>query len=288
MTNHIWKYIAACILASVIGSNAFAQGAKLAVINTAGEVWARDLDLSGGNVGEGVKLTGPGLFGGPDDRFVVASGHSIAVITTSGAFWPRVVGENNTIGPGFKTSGSLFGGPNAKYVLYDYGCSKVYVVNTNGEVWAHSVPFQNGDVGIGRKLNGPSLFGDKNDKYVVLDGPRIGLDRPRILVINTQGEVWAHDILSRNRPPNSLGCDYDTVGGGYKLTGPSLFGGPNDKYVLSIDGYILVINTLGEVWSRRLSQTAVGLGVKLNGPGLFGGANDKYVVTYHEPPPPPK
>ncbi len=283
MTNYIWKYIAACILASVINSGAFAQGAKLAVINTAGEVWARDLDLSGGNVGAGVKLSGPGLFGGPDDQFVVASVNSIAVITTSGAFWPRTVQLNNTIGPGFKTSGSLFGGPNAKYVLYNYGCGEVYVVNTQGEVWAHST--SSTSVGIGRKLNGPSLFGGPNDKYVVFDGARI-------LVINTQGEVWAHDLSSSNRPPNSLlGCEYDTVGIGYKLAGPSLFGGPNDKYVACTggpDGYLLVINSLGEVWSRRLSRAAVGPGVKLNGPGLFGAANDKYVVTYQEPAPPPR
>ena len=63
--------------------------AKLAVINTQGEVWARD--LSGNNVGPGVKLTGPLLFGGPDDQFVISSLNLIAVITTSGAYWPRTV-----------------------------------------------------------------------------------------------------------------------------------------------------------------------------------------------------
>ena len=47
------------------------MGDKLAVINTAGEVWARDLDLTGDTIGAGAKLTGPGLFGGPGDQFIV-------------------------------------------------------------------------------------------------------------------------------------------------------------------------------------------------------------------------
>jgi hypothetical protein len=254
---------------------------QLAVINTAGEVWARDLDLSSGNVGAGSKLTGPGLFGGPDDQFVVASGTSIAVITKSGAFWPRTVEIGNAISPGVQTSGSLFGGQNAKYVLYYSGSSSVvYVVNTKGEVWTHSIGTQSGNptsVVSGRKMNGPSLFGAPNDKYVVLEGNRI-------LVINTQGEVWAHDLSESNPTPGTFGgLKFDTVSTGRKLNGPGLFGAPNDKYVAYVPGHLLVINNLGEVWARAITSSEVGPGVKLNGSGLFGGANDKYVVTYDTP-----
>jgi hypothetical protein len=39
------------------------------VVNTEGEVWARTVSHS--TVGAGHKLSGPGLFGGKDDRFVV-------------------------------------------------------------------------------------------------------------------------------------------------------------------------------------------------------------------------
>jgi hypothetical protein len=251
---------------------------QLAVINTAGEVWTRDLDLPGGTIGVGSKLTGPGLFGGPDDQFVVACYNSIAVVTTSGAFWPRYV-QIGSIGSGIQTSGSLFGGTDTKYVLYDCGCNAVYVVNTKGEVWSHPIGSQNGipkSVGPGSKMKG-LLFGSPNAKYVVLGGPGI-------LVINTQGEVWAH-FLSSSKPMTF--CNYDTVGTGYKLSGPGLFGAPNDKYVAYQGGSLLVINSLGEVWAHTIGSSTVGPGRKLKGPGLFGGPNDKYVVTYQFPFPPP-
>jgi hypothetical protein len=256
---------------------------KLAVINTAGEVWARDLDLAGSKVGAGVQLTGPGLFGGTDDQFVVASGPWIAVITKSGAYWPRRVQFDNTIGSGMQVSGSLFGGPDTKYVLYDGGCQEVYVVNTAGEVWTHTIASQNGNftsVGLGQQMNGPSLFGSTNPKYVVLE---IG---SRILVINAQGEVWAYDISISNPTPNQFQCGFNTVSAGQQLTGPGLFGAPNDKYVAFVYNSLLVINTLGEVWAHNITDSAVGSGNMLNGPGLFGGTDDKYVVTYSVEPPP--
>jgi hypothetical protein len=245
---------------------------QLAVINTAGEVWTRDLDLPGGTIGAGSKLTGPGLFGGPDDQFVVACYNSIAVVTTSGAFWPRYVQTGNTITSGSKTSGSLFGGTDTKYVLYDCGCNAVYVVNTKGEVWSHAI---GKSVGAGSKMKG-LLFGSPNDKYVVF-GPA------SILVINTQGEVWAH-VLSSSKPMTF--CNYDTVSTGQKI-GSGLFGAPNDKYVAYWGGSLLVINSLGEVWAHRIGSSTVGPGVKLKGPGLFAAPNDKYVVTYQFPFPPP-
>jgi hypothetical protein len=259
-----------------LGLHTFAQDAKLAVINTQGEVWARD--LSSNDVGPGVKLTGPNLFGGPDEQFVVASLNSIAVITKSGMFWPRIV-DNTAISAASRLSGSLFGGSDTKYVLDGRSCSAVYVVNNRGEVWAHSIGPS--AVGIGSKLKGPSLFGSTNDKYVVYDD-----SNKRILVINTRGEVWAHDISSST--PNIF-CGLDTIGTGYKLDGPGLFDAPNDKYVICIGSRLLVINTLGEVWAREISRSAISRGVKLNGPKLFGAPDDKYVVAYYvrlsSPPP---
>jgi hypothetical protein len=70
--------------------NAFPQdfAQELAVINTRGDVWARDLDLSGGNVGAGVKLTGPSLFGWPDDQFVDAQNFLHAISTVDGSERP--------------------------------------------------------------------------------------------------------------------------------------------------------------------------------------------------------
>ena len=190
----------------------------------------------------GVKLAGPGLFGGPDDQFVVASESTIAVVTKSGDFWPRQA-TDTTISQPSHPSGSLFGCPNTKYVLYDVSCNTVYIVNTNGEVWSHNISTTNGvptTVGGGNRLNAPSPFGAPNDKYVVFDGQRI-------FVVNTAGEVWAHD-LSSSKP---IFCGIDTVGGGHKLSGPGLFGGPNDKYVVSLNGTLYVISWSAAGLPRR-------------------------------------
>jgi hypothetical protein len=268
MKRRSWNYLVALLLLCTAASSALAQGMKLAVINASGEVWARD--LSANSIGPGVKLAGPALFGGSDDRFVVASQNSIAVVTMSGALWRRQV-DDISVGPGVQHGGSLFGGPDAKYVVDGGSCRAVFVVNSAGEVWAHALGLKS--IGVGNRLNGPSLFGGPNDKYVVYD------DRNRrILVVNTRGEVWAHDMAG-NAAQGA--CGFDGVGGGYRLNGSGLFGGPNDKYVVASGGRLLVINAMGEVWARSMTRSAIGPGVKLDGPGLFGGPDDKYVVAYY-------
>jgi hypothetical protein len=130
------------------------------------------------------------------------------------------------------------------------------------------------------------LFGAADDKYVVTTGYSI-------LVINTKGEVWAHD-LTKSDP--KLSCP-DTVNLGYKLGGPSLFSAPNDKYVIFYNNsysFLLVINTLGEVWAHYYDGTTVGRGNKLKGPGVFEDfkireegiqliqdpPDDKYVIAF--------
>jgi hypothetical protein len=188
--------------------------------------------------------------------------------------------DNQTIGSSLKLSGSLFGSSDAKYVLGGDNCGQrvAYVINSKGEVWMHLIDSQS--VGDGKKLNGPSLFGGSDHKYAVyIDGS--------ILVINTRGEVWSHNVLASTRAPQTF-CDlYDTIRDGHKLAGTSLFGGPNDRYVLALGHRLLVVNTLGEVWAHDLSSVGVGAGVKLSGPGLFGTPNDtKYVVAYDYTPPP--
>ena len=55
---------------------------RLAVINQAGEVWARDITAT--TVSPGVKLQGPSLFGGPDDAYVLGTNNAISVVTESG------------------------------------------------------------------------------------------------------------------------------------------------------------------------------------------------------------
>lgn len=127
----LWSKLSAIlpVLLLTLGQ-AFAEGNKLAVINQRGEVWARDLYSN--RVSVGVKLNGPSLFGGPDDRYVIASANSIAVVTASGEAWSRTVTDSDVSQP-THLSGSLFGGPDAKYVL-DGGPCGIDVVNQRGEV----------------------------------------------------------------------------------------------------------------------------------------------------------
>jgi hypothetical protein len=263
----VWALVPALlIIALLVGLwKLYAQTLKLAVINTNGEVWARD--LSDNTIGPSVKLTGPSLFGGSDDRYVLGFFNSISVVTELGAVWPRKI-TDTTVGASSKLSGSLFGGADTKYVLNDESCDLIFVVNTSGEVWGHSISSSSVDDGF--RLNGPSLFEGRNEKYLVFD---VDGSNKRILVVNTAGEVWAHDL---SRVPNTF-CGLDGIGAGYKLSGPGLFGAPNDKYVLA---GLYVVNTSGEVWRHGTTHSAVGDGVKLNGPTLFGARNDKYVVTY--------
>ena len=176
--------------------------------------------------------------------------------------------------PGHHVPGSLFGAPDARFVLRDVRNNAVYVVNNKGEVWAHQLSLAEG-VSVGYRLKGPSLFGGADDKYALLDS-RFN----RILVINKQGQVWAHDLSCSIPPvPPSASCTVDTVGAGYKLNGPTLFGGPDDKYVVLANDLLMVANTEGEVWARTIAHSTVGAGHKLSGPGLFGGKDDRFVVV---------
>jgi hypothetical protein len=242
-----------------------------------------------------VKLNDGGLFGDHDDRFVVASGMiqrssttpatNIGVIgvITSSSFWPRQVNAQS-IGQASQISG-VVSGPDTKYLLLSPDCgdlslvySSFFSVNAKGEVGGKIyITGQDSitnpltgtlDSNNPTPLHGPALSGFPDAKYVVLWNNQI-------LVINKMGEVWAH-ALSNNRGT----CGYDTVGAGQKLSG-SLFGALDDKYVVTLQQTIYVVNNAGEVWAHTLTYPNISGGVKLNGPSLFGGPDDKYVVTYY-------
>jgi hypothetical protein len=282
MTNSHLKCFLVTFACVVNSSNLVAQSPMLAVVNTAGEVWTRYLSFSDGTIGPGFKLDGPPLFGGPDAQFVVGGNQHIAVITNSGAFWQRNIAYYNRIEEGIQAAGSLFGGTDTSFVLFDDRCRNVHVVNNRGEIWTHYIQ-QGSDLTVspGQKISGPSLFYGSNARYVLLENSRV-------LVVNTLGEVWAHDLV---RPPDYgffNSCRIDAVGPGYKLNGPSLFGANDDRYAAWINGYLLVVNTAGEVWARAVNQWSVGDGFKLDGPGLFWANNDAFVVTHWEALRPPR
>jgi hypothetical protein len=261
------------MLLPAVTVTAYAQN-YLAVINQTGEVWPRSLDST--SVGPGFMLQGPSIFGGPGNLFVLSDDADIVVITESGTVWDHYILQSGNpptlIQGGVPNDGSLFGGPDTAFVLK--ANPVYYVVNTAGQVWAHIV--QNGTVGNGILLNGASIFGAPNTKYVLYDPAFF-----RIFVINTKGQVWAHDLSCTQ--PGPFGCVVaDTVGSGYKLAGHSILRATS-KYVVVANTSILVVNTAGQVSAHKYSHAAVHAGQTLQGPGLFGGDDDRDVTvfTYH-------
>jgi hypothetical protein len=273
--------VCASLSASYI-SPAVAQ-MKLGVIDQTGAVQAYDLTRN--TLGPGVELTGTPI-AGSNDQFALGKTNGIDVVNIQGKLWSHTV-DNQSVFPGYHVPGSLYGRDDTRDVLSDGG-RLIYVINTKGEVWAH---YWTADgVSDGYKLNGLlprtwSSLGHPDDKYVVWEaGYTYG---GRILVVNWQGGVWAHDLSCSIPPtPPSLSCTIDTVGTGYKLNGPTLFFAPNDKYVVVANDLLMVINTLGEVWARNISHYEVGPGYKLTGPKLFPGNEDRFVVVYDVVPPP--
>jgi hypothetical protein len=162
--------ITALTLVFALTVNALAdQKFKLAVITTAGDVWARDIFPDTNTIGPGVKLNG-GLFGDHDDQFVVASGMDlntprsngfttigvIGVITPT-TFWPRQV-DDQSLGAASQITG-VVSGPDAKHLLFRPDCgdegsvnSQFFSVNARGEVWGKS--YYEGDVTFPNPLTG--------------------------------------------------------------------------------------------------------------------------------------
>ena len=75
-----------------------------------------------------MKLTGPSIFEGSDDRYVLASGNSMYGVTDSGEVLPHEI-TGTTVSSSSVLSGSLFGGADTKYVLSGVSCDFIFVVS---------------------------------------------------------------------------------------------------------------------------------------------------------------
>jgi hypothetical protein len=207
---------------------------------------------------------------------------AIAVVNRSGQVWARTV-TASSVGSGVQPTGpNLFAaGSDDEFVL-----SGIYVVTKSGAVWSHPVVYQLntlGTLGPATKVPG-SLFGGSDAKYVMSGNNPNG-----ILVINTAGQVWSHPVNTCSGDcPNPISIGNGSQLSGYRLSGPGLFGAPNDRYLVLANSSLLVIDKAGEVWAHNVSTSAVGPGFRLNGPVLFGGSDDKYVITYDAPQAPPR
>jgi len=95
---------------------------------------------------------------------------------------------------------------------------------------------QRSEIGNAYNLPGPAVAtAGRPAKYVFPMGNKI-------VVVNDQGEVWAHDVGS-------------SVGNAYNLPGPAVAtAGRPAKYVFPMGNKIVVVNDQGEVWAHDVSN----------------------------------
>jgi hypothetical protein len=98
----------------------------------------------------------------------------------------------------------------------------------------------------------------------VQDRFAFGLDK-RIMVVNSSGEVWAHDLSDTNVPAP------------YRLTGAPVARYDYDKYAFPLGNRIIVVNQYGETYAHSVSGNVVSPPVRLAGP-LIGNASDDTAV----------
>ncbi|MEA5575114.1 peptidoglycan DD-metalloendopeptidase family protein [Anabaena sp. UHCC 0451] len=136
----------------------------------------------------------------------------------------------------------------------------LFAINDKGELWGQNI---GNNIETAYRITGNSIAnGGVPAKYIFFEDYRV-------LVVNQQGEVWAHDISG------------NTVGSGYKLSGSSVAnGGTPVKFVLNQDqsNRILAINEKGEIWAHNLNGNTIGNAYQLSGSRVAnGGVSPKAV-----------
>jgi hypothetical protein len=264
-----------------------ASSVKLAVINRDGEVWARALDLSRNLIGGGLaerdqqSRAAARIIGrAPEDRdkFVFGDLNAIYVVTVSGKVWKWPVTATG-IGNAEEFTNGLWGQVDspAKYVFPV--CEAFYVINDRGEVWKHDVV--GNQLGDGVKLGGYSLFiagpelTGASEEYVTYER-RFN----RILRINVDGQVWAHNLQPRDS------CGGTMVEDQRRLTEipPRPPQPRRPRYALSGE-HLLVVDDSGRVFARELYSGAIDPAIPLEGPVLFYYPEDApFILTYSTTP----
>jgi hypothetical protein len=214
-------------------SNGFTNIGVIGVI-TPSSFWPRQIDA--GSLGAASQITG--VVSGPDAKHLLlrpdcgdegSVNSQFFSVNARGEVWGKLYYEGDVSFPNplagdlgspiYQLNGPPLSGLPAKYVVL--WADQIFVINDAGEMWVHGLSSTNPNiltctyntVGAGHKLSG-SLWNTRNDKYVVSGGGGV-------YVIDNAGEVWLHTLTN------------DVIGDGVKMNGPSLFGGPNDKYVVT-------------------------------------------------------
>ncbi len=218
-----------------------------------GKVFAHP--INGTSVGSAQQLGGPKVAGNPQDKWVLAMGNRILVITAFGDMFAHEI-NGDTIGVPVQLSGpQVAGNPQDKWVLV-MG-NRILVITDNGSVFAHDI--SSTAIGVPVQLSGPSVAANPQDKWVVTANDTI-------LVITASGGVFVHQVSG------------NTISAAFQLSGPPVAANPEDKWVLATLRAILVITTDGRVFVHSLGSTSVSPATQMTGPPVASNLQDKRVL----------
>ena len=198
------------------------------------------------------RLVGEPVASRPEDRWVIATGQRILVITQAGEVFAHDVDvAGKTVGkPRRLASPRVAARPEDKWLAASG--NRLLVGTADGRVFAH--PITQNAIGPAIELSGARVAARATDKWVLVAGNRL-------LVVTTDGQVFAHPLTG------------DVIGVPFRLGGPKVAANPQDKWVLAMEDRLLVITRGGELFAHPLHGDAVGDARALNSPWPFVGGN---------------
>ena len=201
-------------------------------ISRIGVVYSQAWD--GGGIASPVQWSGPPVASNLQDRWVLAAGGRILVITADGSVFAHPT-HGSAVDPARQMTGpKVAANPGDKWVLV--ADSRILVMTADGRVFAHAL--HGNTIDPAHRLSGPPVAANPQDRYVVYqDG--------RLFVITANGSVFAH-VLSG-----------DTVLPAQQLSAPPVAANPQDRWVLPFNGDLAVVTKSGSVFVHRVRGNTV-------------------------------
>jgi hypothetical protein len=172
----------------------------------------------------------------PEDRFMVALGNTLAVITQAGnVFGADIV--NNEVGPGFRFTGAKVGfNPEDRFAVA-VG-NRILIITRSGNVFGHEVTGR--DIGPAFQFGGSKMGFNPQDKFMVAAGHRL-------LVITATGSVFGADVLSSDIGPSS------------QIASGKIGFQPEDRFMVALGNKLAVITAVGKVFGGDLVAHQIGI-----------------------------
>jgi hypothetical protein len=198
---------------------------QVIVIRETGEVYGADITRNAGgahNIGFIYQFAG-GKFGfGPTDRFVCRGGNILYVVNEAGDVWKADIDAlRPELGPmspcggdksGYSEEGPI--NPDVRFRVFMPERLMLFAIRENGDVWGTKIGGRTYQLGGGKIGYAPE------DRFMLAAGDTL-------LVIKSDGEVWAADV-------SGLFEGAGEVGDVYQLAGEKIGYGPNDRFMVTI------------------------------------------------------